>query len=489
DPIVLDADGNEVPFGEVEFVGDNEDELPEGWSYKLSDAINFDSASESMALITNFPTISDDGRSATFVWDSYYVDYQTAGPGVGVPAHVVGRLALGIDDPAEAKQALLDAFEGKDGASLKKIADTWNTAFDSNELPDDPDLYLSAGPYLLTEYTKVSEMTFEANPDYAWGPKPKVHTIVYKIIGDPTAAVQGLENEEIDIIQPQATADILSALTGLADRGIEVITGDTGTYEHVDLVFNNGGPFDPAAYGGDAEIAKKVRQAFLKAIPRQDIVDRLIKPLNPNAALRDSFTTVAGAPSYDTIAADNGSADYAAIDIEGAKALIAEAGVATPIDVRFLFAQNNPRRGNEYELIRDSVAQVGFNLIDGRSPTWGPDLNNTGLYDASLFGWQSTSVSVADSEANFRTGGQNNYGGYSSEVVDGLYDQLKGSTDPDEQQQLLLDIEKELWADAFGVTLFQHPGVTAYNSTYVDNVSTIAIAPTVFWNAVGWTAA
>ena len=91
-------------------------------------------------------------------------------------------------------------------------------------------------------------MTFEANPDYTWGPRPQVETIVYRIIGDPTAAVQAMENEEIDIIQPQATADILTQLEALADRGVEVLTDDGATYEHVDLVFDNGGvsPFDPA---------------------------------------------------------------------------------------------------------------------------------------------------------------------------------------------------------------------------------------------------
>ena len=154
-------------------------------------------------------------------------------------------------------------------------------------------------------------MTFEINPDYDWGPKPKVATIVYRIIGDPTAAVQAMENEEIDIIQPQATADILTQLEALADRGVEVETGDGGTYEHVDLVFDNGGPFDPANYGGDEAKALAVRQAFLKTIPRQEIVDRLIVPLNPDAELRDSFTTVPGAPSYDAIVAENGSAEYA----------------------------------------------------------------------------------------------------------------------------------------------------------------------------------
>ena len=36
-------------------------------------------ASESLQLVTQFPEISEDGRSVTATWDSFYVDYQTAG--------------------------------------------------------------------------------------------------------------------------------------------------------------------------------------------------------------------------------------------------------------------------------------------------------------------------------------------------------------------------------------------------------------------------
>jgi peptide/nickel transport system substrate-binding protein len=486
-PIVLDPSGTPVPDAEVPYEDDGS--LPEGYSYQESTGVSFDAANASLELVTQFPEISDDGLAATITWDSFYVDYQQAGLIVGVPAHVVARNALGIEDAAEAKQAVIEAFRDNDTAKLKPISDFWNTGFDATELPSDSDLYLSVGPYELTSYDELSQMTFEANPDYTWGPRPKVATIVYRIIGDPTAAVQALENEEVDIIEPQSTADLLTQVQGLEDRGVEVLTGDTGTYEHVDLVFDNGGPFDPATYGGDEATALAVRQAFLKTIPRQDIVDRLVSPLNPDAQLRDSFTTVVGAPTYDELAAENGSGTYADVDIEGAKQLLADAGVTTPIEVRFLFADNNPRRANEFDLISASAAEAGFTLIDGRSPTWGQDLDNNTLYDASLFGWQSTAVAVADSEANFVTGGQNNYGHYSSQVVDDLYTQLKSSTDADEQQDLLLQIEQALWADGFGVTLFQHPGLTAFNSNYVSNVSSIPLSPTVFWNVWEWEAA
>ena len=487
-PVILDASGTPVPFAPELFDPETE-ELLAGYTYQESTGVNFDGASEGLILVTQTPEISEDGQAVTATWDSFYVDYQTDGIFVGVPAHIVAKKALGIEDPAEGKQAIIDAIQNDDAAALKPISEFWNTGFDFTSLPDDPDLYLSAGPYNLTAYDELSQMTFEANPDYTWGPRPKLATIVYRIIGDPTAAVQAMENEEIDMIQPQATADLLTQLEALADRGVEVVTGDGGTYEHVDLVFNNGGPFDPATYGGDAETAKAVRQAFLKTIPRQDIVDRLIVPLNPDAQVRNSFTTVPGAPTYDALVAENGSAEYETVDIEGAQALLEEAGVTTPIDVRFLFAANNPRRQSEYELIRDSAAQVGFNVIDGNSPTWGQDRENPDLYDASLFGWISTAVAIADTNANFVTDGPEQPAGVLQPEVDELYAQLQATSDADEQQELLLQIEQQLWADAFGVTIFQFPSVLAYNSTYVSDVSSIPLSPQMFHDFWNWEAA
>lgn len=494
-----DAEGNPIitgPEGDIVYTDDPEaydaaydpetGALAEGYSYKLSAGVAFDTASVSMEAIGSMPEISEDGLAVTATWDTFYVDYQIAGVGVGVPAHIVAGRALGIEDPAEAKQALLDAFANNDKEALKPIADFWNTGFDTDQLPDDPGLYIGFGPYNLTSYEQRSQMTFEAREDYTWGPTPGVQTIVYSIIGDPTAAAQAMENEEVDIIQPQATADLLTQLEGLADRGIEVVQGNGATYEHVDLAVNNGGPFDPATYGGDEAAALAVRQAFLKTIPRQEIVERLIQPLVPDAEVRNSFTQVPGSPWYDTMVEANGTADYAEVDIEGAVALLEEAGAETPVDVRFHYAANNPRRAAEYELIRDSAAQAGFNVIDGNSPDWGAQLSNTDIYDAALFGWQSTSINVSDSQANFATGEQNNFYGYSNPEVDALYEELQSETDPARQEEILAEVEAHLIADAFGLPIFQHESITAYNSTYVSGVSSIAIAPTVFFNVWEW---
>jgi peptide/nickel transport system substrate-binding protein len=462
-------------------------ELLEGFAYKEATGVSFDSASESLALITQFPEISEDGRSLTATWDTFYVDYQTAGVFPGVPAHVVAQNALGIEDPTEAKAALIEALETR-SEDVKPISESWNRDFDATSLPENPGVYAGFGPYNLVDFSDDGTMVFEAREDYTWGPKPKIQTIVYSIIGDPTAAVQAMANEEVDVIQPQATADILTQLEGIADRGVEVLQQSGATYEHIDLVFNNGGPFDPATYGGDEETANAVRQAFLLSIPRQEIVDRLIVPLNENAEVRNSLTRVPGSPFYDEMVAGNGSDFYAEADPEAAAQLLADAGVdtSTPIDVRLLFAEGNPRRASEYELMRDSLAQAGFNLVDGRDIDWGSNLSNNTLYDAALFGWQSTAVAVADTAAQFVTDGLNNFYGYSNPEVDALYEELQSTTDADRQDEILLEVESILFEDAFGLPIFQFPEITAYNATYVENVSSIPLSPTVFWDVWNW---
>jgi peptide/nickel transport system substrate-binding protein len=495
-PIVVGPDGANITSVDEAAYGAAFDaetgELLEGYVYKESTGVSFDTASESLQLVTQTPEISEDGRSLTATWDSFYVDYQTSGVFAtgNPPAHVVAQQALAIEDPMEAKAALITALQDKDQAKVKPIAEAWNRYFDATSLPADPGIYAGYGPYNLVDFTDDGTMTFEAREDYTWGPQPKVKTIVYSIIGDPTAAVQAMENEEIDIIQPQATADILTQLEGIADRGVEVIQDDGATYEHIDLAVNNGGPFDPATYGGDAEKALAVRRAFLHAVPRQDIVDRLIIPLNENATVRNAQVAVPGEPFYDELVADNGSDEYAETDVAVSQQILADAGIdtTTPIAVRLLTDSENPRRQSEYDLIRESVAQAGFDLVNGSRPDWGSTLANTSVYDASLFGWQTTAIAVADSMPNYVSDGINNFYGYSNPEVDALGDELSQTTDAERQDEILIEVEKQLFADAFGLPIFQHPSITAYNSTYVSGVSNIAIAPTVFFNVWEWEA-
>ena len=444
-----------------------------------TDVVYFDSGAtpdSGMGLVTETPEIGDDGRSITMTFNEPFVDWDLVFTSP-LPAHIIAEKSLDIEDADEAKQAVLDAIESEDAAALAPMASFWNSGFNFTEMPEDTDLVTASGPYMISDYVADQYVTLTANPEYSGDNSPNIEEITIRFIPDPLAAVQALENGDVDIIQPQATADITTALEAI--DGITVTTGLGGTYEHVDLQFDNGK--NPENIFSNPQ----VREAFMMTVPRQEIVDTLIKPIiGDDAILRDSQLFVPGAEGYDESAANNTSADYAEVDIEGARQLLEESGV-TDTSVCILYASNNPRRVNEFALIQASANEAGFDVTDCGSEEWGGLLGTPGAYDASLFGWQSTSLGVTNSLPTFVTNGINNLNFYSNEEVDSIISQLNVTFDPQEQIDLQVEMDRLLWEDYYGVTIYQFPEVTAF-SDRVENIDPSILAPTIFWNAWDW---
>lgn len=439
-----------------------------------TDVVFFDgSIGSGLELVSQVPEI--DGKTITLVYDEFFVDWELIF-GVGMPAHVTAGKALGIEDASEAKQALIDAVQNNDTEALAAISSFWNSGFNFSEMPEDTDLVIGSGPYVITDFVADQFITLSANENYRGDNLPEIEEVTVRFIPDPLAAVQALANGEVDIISPQATADVADALAAL--DGVTVLGGEEAVYEHIDLTFegSKNGTFDNPL----------LREAFLKTVPRQQIVDTLIKPLNPEAEVRNSQLFLPGAPGYDETVENNGmQANFGEVDIEGAQALIAEAGVTDPA-VCILYASNNPRRVNEFALIQASATEAGFVIEDCGSPEWGGLLGTPGAYDATFFGWQSTSLGVTNSSATFRSDGINNFNRYSNAEVDALLSELDVTLDPEAQIDIQLQIDKLLMDDFYGLTIFQFPGVTAY-SDRVENVNPGPLSPTIFWNVWDWT--
>jgi peptide/nickel transport system substrate-binding protein len=449
----------------------------------------FDSAAYTPGLglsnVTDVPVISDDGKSVTLTYSKPFADWELdmSGTGAIIPAHVTAMKALGIDDPQEAKDALVTAIENKDKAALEKISTFWNTGFDFTELPTDKSLYLSNGAYLLTAFQENEFVTLTKNPDYHGDKEAKIDEITVRFNEDPNAQLQALENGEISMFYPQVTQDVIDAAKAI--DGVEVLTKTDATYEHFDLVQNNKGPFDPATYGGDVEKAKLVRQAFLHAVPRNEVVDKLIKPIQPDATVRNSFLITAGAPGYDEVVAENGSSEYAEADPAMSKQLLQQAGVKTPIKVRTMYAEGNIRRENEFAIYQPALAKAGFELVDQKDPDWSSKLGD-GSYDAVYFGWQSTSTAVTGDAATFTSSGGNNFVGYDSKEVDSLFAKVAETTDEAEQLATLEQIDAILFEDAIGITIFQFPGAAIYKAADIENVNPATLSPTMFYGFWDW---
>lgn len=436
-----------------------------------------------LALVTKTPEISDDGKSITFVYDKPYAEWELdfTNAGTIMPAHVNASNALGIKDGEEAEDALVKAIQDKDDAQLAKISAFWNTGWDMAETPKNKSLLVGNGPFLVTEVAG-DYVTMKKNPDYVGMRETDIDELTIRFNEDPTAQLQALRNGEISMMYPQVTEDVVKEAEGL--DGVQVDTAPEGTFEHLDLTFNNGGPFDPAAYGGDEEKALKVRQAFLTALPRKEVVDKLIKPIQEDAVVRESYLVVPGYPGYDEVIAGNGSDEYATDDVEKAKALLEEAGVSKP-EVKIMYADENVRRADEFKIYEAALEKAGFVIEDGKDAKWSEKLGNKS-YDAVFFAWQSTSTSVMGDAPTYVSGAGNNLSGYSNTEVDALFDEIAFTLDEAKKQELIQQIDQLLFADAYGLPLFQFPSATIYDTEVVDGVNAGVIAPTMFTGFWEW---
>jgi peptide/nickel transport system substrate-binding protein len=352
--------------------------------------------------------------------------------------------------------------------TLKKAADFYNTGFDTKTLPSDTSLFLSNGPFIVKDIVPDQSMTLVRNKDYNWGPTPNVDSIVVRYIGSSPAQVQALKNGEADIIAPQASADTIEQLKAIP--GVTVDQGNQLSYDHIDL--NYSGPLAD----------KDVRTAFMLTVPRQDIVDKIIKKLDPNAKPLDSQIFVPQQAAYADTVKNNGSADFQQVNIDKAKQLLAG---KTPT-IRIMYNKDNPNRVDAYTLIAASATKAGFKIVDGGlgKSDWGKALGKGG-YDATIFGWINPGVGVSGVPQIFKTGNGSNFNGFSDPEADKLMDQLIQTTDQSKQVDLEKQIDQKIWASSYGLPLFQSVGVDAYS----DKVTGVKYMPNqtgVWWNFWEW---
>src|SRR5690606_20670402 len=152
-------------------------------------------------------------------------------------------------------------------------------------------------------------ISFEPNPEWRGEMSPSFDELIIRFIGDPNAQITALQNGEVDIIEPQPSADTLAAIEAF---GGTLIQGSQLPSDHLDLTMNSEVFSDPA-----------VREAFLRTIPRQQILDSIVTPVQADAEVLNSQMFVTNQPQYADAIAANGYSDFAEPDIERATELLA----------------------------------------------------------------------------------------------------------------------------------------------------------------------
>ncbi|MFY9679326.1 ABC transporter substrate-binding protein, partial [Glutamicibacter protophormiae] len=383
------------------------------------------------------------------------------------PAHVVAEKG-GLST-----EEFVAAVRDGDSKKLEKAAKFWNTGWTTKPgtLPDEADMPVS-GPYKLGSWKAGESVTLTANENY-YGTPAATKELNFRFLAD-SGMVQALQNKDLDVIGPQPTVDTLEQLKGLGSA-VNIQQGDTLTWEHLDFNFVK----------GNAMTNLELRKAFAMCVPRQEIVDNLIKPLNPDAQVMNLREVFPFQENYaDTVAAAY-DGRYDQVDVDGAKKILEEQD-AVGTKVRIGYSAPNERRTNQVAQIKSSCDKAGFEIVDAGDPKFfAPGgTQERGDYEVALFAWAG-SGQISSGQNIYATGKPQNYGKYSNEQVDAEWETLATSLDPAVHAEQTKKIEKLLWDDLFGIPLFAHPGLSASGAD-IQNVRHTATQNGIVWNAEQW---
>jgi peptide/nickel transport system substrate-binding protein len=412
----------------------------------------------------NKPQCVPGGKTVTITYKNPFADWAAQfGVTTIMPSHIVAR-------EGGLTKSFLEYADHPLSSDLAKAENFYNKGWLLKPGELKRDLMPSSGPYLIDSWVAGQSITLKANPRW-WGRPARTKTVIIRFIAG-TAQPQALQNGEIQAMDPQPQTDLVRQLRALGDD-IHLAVGEAFRYEHLDFSFK--GAFRD----------RSLREAFAKCVPRQQIVDNLVRPQNPNAKIMESRFIYPFQRDYAVLARGVGGDRYDRVDLAGSRRLLAG---RTPT-VRFGWykdsASLNKRRADTIALIRSSCERAGFKIVDVGSPTFLDREWVDGNFDVALFSWNGSPM-VTGNNDYFRTGGGLNPTGYGNPQVDRLLARLVREPDRLKQLPVLLRIDRLLWADLATIPLFAFPSVLAtakdvqgvqYNATVVD----------LTWNVAEWT--
>jgi len=254
------------------------------------------------------------------------------------------------------------------------------------------------GPFQFVEWVRDDRLVVRAFADYWDGERGNVTEVVFRPITEDATRLLGFEAGELDLFHGQVVPLEVPRLEASTDW----VTRTTGL-GHAYLGFNQ----------RNADLAKTaVRQALYHLIPSEAIVQRVYNGV---------ATVGVGPISPDSIYFSESIPRYP-YDPERARALLAEANVAPGTTFR-LHTNNNPVRMQIAEILQFEAANLGI-TIDVTIEEFGAFIDRIlgadRNFDLFILGWAGNVDPNYATYGLFRTGGDNNYTGYSNLRVDEL---------------------------------------------------------------------
>ena len=415
------------------------------------------------------PACSDDGKTVTVVYNTPYADYQqpfAAGYPL-VPAHIMEK-AAGVVDVT--KVAPDDTSE-----QAVKLAEAYTTLWAGFKKEYNP----SAGPYIVDSWSD-EQTVLVRNPKW-WGNPAGPESITLVTNSDGQGQVQSLQNQEVQVIQPQPDAALAQQLRNTPNVTFNAVAGPT--YEHID--FNMGLPLFQGADG------LALRQAVFNCVDRTDIIDKLVKDVNPETVPLGNFQYLPSEADY----VDH-YADYQTANIEKAKSILEAAGWTLGGDGVYTTAGGKraefrighkviDNRQKIVQLAGNSCLKAGIKINDDQDA----EFNGTRLpasdFDAALFAWVGTPFK-SSATSNYITGGGSNYNKYANPKVDELFNASNIELDPAKRVEMLNEMDKIMAEDFASLPLYQFSDMLAQSNSITPALAYLGSGGGVLWNANEW---
>jgi peptide/nickel transport system substrate-binding protein len=284
---------------------------------------------------------------------------------------------------------------------------------------------VGTGPYRLATWQRGAALTLTRNDAY-WGPLPRIGTVVFRFISDPSAAFAAMSAGDIDAFPNYPAPENVAQFR--RDPRFKVMVG--ASEGKVILGINNRiAPFNDV----------RVRRAIAHAVDRRALIEGAMfgfgEPIGSHFARQDA-----------------GYVDLTNLyphDPARARALLAEAGYPNGIDVT-LRLPPRPYARRSGEVLASQMAEAGIRVrIENLEwAQWLDQVFKRHQFDLTIV----EHVEPMDYDIYGR---KDYYFGYDSAAFDALLAQLNAAPDEATRLALLGDIQLRIADDSVNAFLFQ----------------------------------
>jgi len=358
----------------------------------------------------------------------------------------------------------------------------------NDSLPD-----VSGGPFIFDSWERGTQLRLVRNENF-WGGEVALDEIIMRYLPDTTTLTQQMLGGELDMYDPQPQIELVDQLAGASDR-IEFQVGLGPVWSHFD--------FNTLVPGLDQTF---VRQAIALGINRQQIVETLIQPVDPEATVLENPFWMTNSENYEPYY------DQWGFDTQAARDLLEENGcelgddeVYVCDDVRLSFrvgtTGGNERRELTQQLMQADLAAAGIEIVieNDEGAAFFERLNTPENcdgqcdYDIALFAWVGSPNPSGNAniygcdgfDEGEPTVRPQNWTVFCDEELTSLMDEANQTVNPEENARLWNEAAAIMAENVPVLPLFQLPQLVAFDNT-LTGPELNATVQTQFWNSQDW---